>query len=472
MQNPTLSERFTDFGLALDYADIPPEVIDVVRINILDSLGVMAASSVIGAGAAGRKIVSQLGGSREATVVGLANKVPAANAVIANGMLVHSLDLDDSHSPSITHPSGIIVTTALAVGEAVAASGQEIIAAAVAGYEMITRIGSVAPGELIKSGFHTTGITGPFATAMVAARLFGLARAQTVAALGLAGSQVSGSMEFLADGSEAKQLYAGWASHSGIIAALLAREGLTGPRTALEGRQGFFNTYLPAKKADLDWSVFDDLGRRWRTLDIVYKAYPACHLTHAIIDSIKHLRRAMPFEPEDVESAMCFVPEWYVDKICEPLATKRQPRSSYDARFSIPYVTATALSLGDVPVGQFTPEAIKDPAILRMAQRVSYEVESFPEFPQAYPGAIEIKLRDGRKMRHDQRFNRRLTHDDLREKFANNVSVLLSPAVAEEVKMRIGRLGEDESGVDAIMATFRSTSAERSRTEPSAAALQ
>jgi hypothetical protein len=97
-------------------------------------------------------------------------------------------------------------------------------------------------------------------------------------------------------------------------------------------------------------------------------------------------------------------------------------------------------------------------------------VEEFPEFPQAYPGAIEVRLRDGRKMRHDQRFNRRLTHDDLQEKFAGNVRSLLSLAVAEEVKARIARLGEGADGVGPIMAAFRPASGEQSGAEAAAAA--
>ncbi len=183
------------------------------------------------------------------------------------------------------------------------------------------------------------------------------------------------------------------------------------------------------------------------------------------------LRQRSTFEPDDVESTTCFIPEWYVAKICEPLSVKRQPRNSYDARFSMPYVAATALSLGNVPVGQFTAESIKDPAILRTAQRVSYKVETFPEFPQAYPGAIEVKLRDGREMRQDQRFNRRLTHDDLRAKFDNNVNAMLSPALAEEVKLHIARLGENASGVDSIMSPFRTTAVDKSSVERAAAAV-
>ena len=455
MTNKTLSEKFTDFTLQLRYKSIPKDVIEVARINFLDSLGVMSASSGIGAGTVGRNIAKRLGGAKEASVVGLAERVPAANAVLANGLLVHSLDLDDSHSPSITHPSGVIVTTAIAVGEAIGASGEEIITAAVAGYELVTRLGSAAPGEFIKYGLHTTGITGPFATALVAARLYGLNREQTISAMGLAGSQVSGLMEFLADGSDAKQFYAGWASHSGIMAALLAREGLTGPRSVLDGRQGFFNTYLPHMKGKYDFSVFNDLGTRWRTTDIVYKAYPACHLTHCIIDSIKHLQRTHGFKSDDVASAECRVPEWYVDKICEPLVHKRAPRTAYEARFSIPYVAATTIVQGDVPVEQFTPAAIKDKAILDVAKRVSYKIEEFPEFPKVYPGGIAIKLRDGREVEQYQRFTRKLSFADLREKFAKNVRRVLSPAAAKDVESRIAQLGAVPDGIEPIMKHFR-----------------
>jgi 2-methylcitrate dehydratase PrpD len=449
-----LSERFADFTHKLQYADIPAQVLACTRTNILDSLGVMVASSIVGAGTAARDVLASVGGAEQATIVGVPKRVPAANAVLANGCLIHSLDFDDSLAPSITHPSGVVITTALAVGEMVDANAREIMTASAVGYEVMARIGAVAPGEFIKHGLHTTGITGAFVAALITARLLHLTREQTVWAQGLAGSQTAGLMEFLADGSEAKQFHSGWACHSGVMAALLAQKGLSGPRTVYEGRHGFYNAYLPHMKEKLDYSVMTDLGTHWRTPDIVYKGYPVCHLIHAQTDAIKQLSLQENFGPGDIESATCLVPEWYVDKICEPLENKRRPRTPYEARFSIPYCAAIAIIEGGLPVERFTTESIRDPDVLRLASRIGYQVEDFPEFPKAYPGGIRIRLKDGREFRQYQRFTRILTSDDIQLKFRTNVLNAMTTQVAQDVEARILKFGESGDNAGSIMAIF------------------
>ncbi|MBK5220614.1 MAG: MmgE/PrpD family protein, partial [Thermoleophilia bacterium] len=297
----------------------------------------------------------------------------AGPAALANGSMMHALDFDDTHEVALVHSSAVVAATVLAVGEALDASGSEALTAAVAGYEISSRIGLASPGALHRRGFHPTSVCGVFAAAAAAARLRGLSAEQTTNALGIAGSQASGLMEFLADGSQTKPLHAGWAAFAGITAAALAAHGATGPASVLEGRFGLLASHL----GEFDEAALAaELGSRWETTQIAFKPYPSCHCTHAVLDAVVNAG----IEAEDAGGLVALVPgEVAVRLVLEPAERKRHPATPYDAKFSLPYCIGALLVRGELGIESFTPDAIADQRILAIAAGISYEVVDFED---------------------------------------------------------------------------------------------
>src|SRR4030095_3423407 len=181
---------------------------------MLDTLGSCLASSREDFGRAVLESAERLGGPPESTLIGTKVKAGAANAVLANATLAHGLDFDDTREDAIVHTSCVAVTTALAVGEATGASGRAVLEAAIAAVEVMCRVGLAVPGALHARHFHPTAITASFAAAAAAGKLRGLSENQLVCAFGICGSQASGIIEYLADGSWTKRLHPGWNAHA------------------------------------------------------------------------------------------------------------------------------------------------------------------------------------------------------------------------------------------------------------------
>src|SRR6058998_196519 len=235
MPHPSVARRYARFVLGPALHDLPAPVVDKAVLLALDTLGSCLASSRQDFGRAVLQTAERLGGLAESTLIGTKGKVGAASAVLANATLAHGLDFDDTREDAIVHTGSVAVTTALAVGEAMGASGRATLAALVAGVEVMCRVGLAVPGALHARHFHPTAIAGGFGAVAAAGKLSRLTEARLAHAFGLVGRQAAGIIEYLADGSWPKRLHPGWVSHAGVVATLLARGGFTGPATVLEG---------------------------------------------------------------------------------------------------------------------------------------------------------------------------------------------------------------------------------------------
>jgi 2-methylcitrate dehydratase PrpD len=360
-------------------------------------------------------------------------------AILANGTFAHSLDFDDTHATSITHASAVVVPVALALGEAGGLSGRAVITAAVAGYESLARLGMAAPGAFHARGWHATGVCGVFAAALVAGRIQGLGVERLTSALGIAGSFASGVLEYLEDGSWVKRVHAGWAGHGGAVASALARGGFTGPATILDGRFGFYRTFLGVEP---DPAPFASLGQAWETPGIGFKPYPCCHYNHAYLDCALELRRAHALPAEAVEAVECRVPAGEVPIVCEPRAAKLRPRTSYDAQFSLPYSVACALLDGRVGLDSYAAERLVEPERLALAARVTHAVDPDSTFPRGFPGWVRVRLRDGRLLEArapDGRGSvaRPLAPEAIVDKFRDNAGRALPEARVAELERTV-----------------------------------
>ena len=420
----TAAERFAAFALELDLDAVPDEVVDAAKLHALDVLGCGLAAHGLGIAGEGRTAMAELGGGPDATVIGLDRGLPAANAAFANAMLCHGLDFDDTHSDSVSHVSTVVVPAAAALAEARGATGRELLTAVIAGNEIVTRIGMAAPGAFHARGFHPTAICGIFGATAAAARLSGLSVADTASALGIAGSMASGLFAYLDDATATKPIHPAWAAHGALVAARLAALGAEGPPGVLEGRFGLYHAFVDTR-IDLEPQLAD-LGERWETPRIAFKAFPACHYIHGSLGATASLGDEV--DPDEVEDILVTVPEAGVSLVLEPAESKVAPRTDYEGKFSLQYSTAAMLVHGSVGLTTYTPEALADERVLGLARKVRYETKAYASYPAAFPGGVRIALRDGRTLEADLPYQlgapeNPMSADQVRAKFRENAAL-------------------------------------------------
>jgi len=428
----TAAETIAGFATSLTLDDIPIEVAEDAKLHVLDVLGCGLAAHASGIATEGRSTMAELGGEPQATVIGLADRLPAANAAFANAMLCHGLDFDDTHSDSVSHVSTVVAPAALAAGELQAASGRDVLAAIVAGNEVVCRIGMAASGRFHARGFHPTAVCGIFGGAAAVARVAGADAETTTRSLGIVGSMASGLFAYLADGTPTKPIHPAWAAHGAHIAARLAHHGASGPQSVIEGKFGLYHAFLGAEAGDVDIEAqLADLGRRWETPRIAYKPYPVCHFMHGSLGATAEALRGRLLTADEIEDVVVTVPEAGVSLVLEPAAQKQAPRSEYEGKFSLQYSAASMLVRGHVGVGDFTDEAIVDPAVLAVARKVRYETPEYPTYPQAFPGGVRVTLASGETLESDFPHQRGgpenpLSADEVRAKFRDNAGLALA----------------------------------------------
>lgn len=314
---------------------------------------------------------------------------PEARAFVW-GALAHTLELDDLHRASVTHPACVVIPAALVIARGAAQPSRDAtLDAIVRGYEVMARIGE-AVGAAHYRIFHNTATCGPFGAAAAGAALLGLDEERTVWALGNAGTVAGGLWQFNVEATATKPLHAGHAARTGVTAARLAAAGLSGPAHILEGAKGFFAGFCGDARPEA--LVAPSPG--WKVTETSIKPWGSCRHTHPAIDA------ALRLAPRLASAAVAeVVVRGYrtIGELCDAPA----PASSARARFSVQHCVAVALARGAVELGAFEPGAILEPAIAGLRARVRFEVA--PRFDAAYPGRwgseVAVRLADGRELR-------------------------------------------------------------------------
>ena len=428
----TLAARLAAFAVGLDPAAIPEGVRHAARLHLLDTLGCGLAAHGLSVGRAGQAIAGTTADG--ATVIGRPGPASDRDAALANGMLCHALDFDDTHSDSIAHVSVVACTAALAAAEATGASGEALLTAIVVANEVTTRVGAAAASGYMVRGFHPTSVSGVFGAAAGAARLLGLDRAGATRALGIAGSMAAGVFAYLSDGSLTKPVHAGWAASAGVTAARLAQAGGEGPAAVFEDRFGFYAAYY-GQGAELLERSLQTLGSDWETPRIAYKAYPACHFVHGCLDAAERAHRESGWAPDEITRIDVAVPDPGIPLVLEPLADKRRPRTDYDGKFSLPYSVAAMLVHGRVDLQTYADEALADPVVLALADRVEYRRRTFETFPRAFPGWLRVRNVHGFVFESETPVQRGapdnpLSEEDVLLKFEQNAALAVDASAA------------------------------------------
>ncbi|NKY58171.1 MmgE/PrpD family protein [Nocardia flavorosea] len=374
--------------------DLPREVEHAVGRHLLDGAGVTVAAARLAAGLPGWTVAHSLGGPPQARALTGYQALSAPAAAMATAMLEHALDFDDTHAGGLVHPTVTVLPAAFAVGQEQSATGEQVLAAAALGLETVCRLGAVSPHGFHARGLHATGVAGPLAAAVTAGRLMGLPAARLVDALGIAGSSAGGLLEFLDSAADTKSLHPGSAAFAGVVAARLAAAGASGPPSVLEGKRGVYAT-LSQRAADLA-VLTDELRDRWELTRIGIKPYPSCQLMHVTLDAVAAAVAETAVDPADIVDIEVHVHPDSSPFVCGDHTGTGPPRSTYDAKFDLPWSVAALLHDGAITIDTYTPQSITRPAVAATAKSVRV-VPAPTEGPAAAaPGRAVVTLRDGR----------------------------------------------------------------------------
>ena len=448
-----VTEGLAEFLASTEFEDLPAEVVEHAKRCMVDFLGVCLGGSTMKRSRIIASFVNDLGGAQEATVIGYPFKVPCPSAGLANGAVGHAIQMDDTDWASIAHLGTVAIPAALAVAEKQKASGRDLLAAVVLGYEGAIRVGAAVHPSHNRRGFSPNGTIGVFAGAIAAGKILGLDGLRMADAIGSSAMQSSGLEEFGFDGSMSSILNTGHAAQAGIISALLAERGFTGSRGILEGRSGFCRAY--ADKCDLS-SIVAGFGERYRILDVWFKRYPTCAYANASLDAILDLVAAHDIDEADVREVLIkthSVVEKTLNNPCPPNVTA--------AMLSLPYNAAVAILERQVTPREFTEETLADERVRAMMAKVKIKAADEELAFAVGPGRgsiVEIRCQDGTT--HEARVKaprgdtaNPFTQEEFLGKFRALTSPVLDPSQSDEILRAVDNLEsiEDVTGLTSLL---------------------
>jgi 2-methylcitrate dehydratase PrpD len=453
------ARTLAEFAAGLKFENIPAPVLHRAKLLILDALGCGLASNAYGFSDVAVAGATALGGEGTCSVIGREVRLPVRDAALANGMLIHGLDFDDTHLNSIIHATAACLPCALTFGESRGIDGKTLLVAYAAGMETAIRVGAAVKGGFHHAGFHATGLVAHFSSAVVAARILGLSADGIVAAQGIAASTASGVQVFLEEGAWTKRMHPGWAAVAGITAAVLAQKGFKAPTRPYEGRFGFFDTHIQHPPAPIDLNAeLTSLGDVWELAETAIKPYPVCHFIHGCADAAIELHAGI--NPADIASVEAYLPRDTMPIVAEPAAAKTRPTNEYEAKFSAQFVVATCLIKGAFGLADLMPAALEDPVVLDLTQRITCAIDPDTAFPAFFSGGVRVTLKDGRSLFRHIRVNsgageRALDEAAVSKKFLASATLSIPLAQAERIREAVLKL-ETHSATE-IAALLRST---------------
>ncbi len=395
---PLSAKKISEISEKIKFSDIPDPVVEASKKFILDLLGCILGAKHVASSKIMAQVISNLGGNPQSTIIGYNHKTAAPMAALINSTTGHAFDMDDDHREGTLHCSVVVFPAVLSVAELNSSSGKDVITAYALGSEHMIRLGESFLGQTYFQGFHTTGTTGVFGAALGAGKILGLSVQQLTAALGIAGSQAAGLLAFGEDGTWTKRLQAGHPAMGGVFSALLARENYTGPGAIYDSMGGFIRAFSHKEQYDVS-KVTDEFGSRWELLGNSIKPHACCRFSGPIVDCALEISKNNHIKPDEIKDVLVYANQWMITALTQPIEKKIKPVTEVDAQFSLPYATAIGLVKKRAFVTEFTEEALKDPEVLKITEKVRWELD--PEFeklyPKVYPARIVVTMNDGKK---------------------------------------------------------------------------
>jgi 2-methylcitrate dehydratase PrpD len=396
VSNNSVSDPLCRFIASSRYEDLPAATIEAAKRSLLDAVGVIYAASGLSADVV-PFIALASGSSGRCTVLGRGMEVSAAMAAFANGAMAHALDFEDAFDAVPCHPNASAVPAALAIAQSSGPlDGRDFLTALAVGCDVVCRLGLCLRRPLEAGGWYPPPLLGAFGATAAACRLLGLPPERIRDALSLTLCQVSAPGEI--EHSRAGVIRAvreAFPAQAAVLSALLARDGVKGFESPLEGRAGFFRLY-----ADDNYeprALLDGLGRRFYVEQLSFKPWPACRGTHAYIELALDLKRSQRFEWRSIARVELGAAEIH-RMLAEPVERKRSPETIIDAKFSLYFTVALALVRGRVTLDDFTDATLRDPDIGALANRMNVAVQPDWGRDRAAAGRVSITLEDGRSL--------------------------------------------------------------------------
>ncbi len=388
------TEKIAIFVSTFNFNDIPQNGVEAVKEAILDYVGVTLSGYFEKCSEIVRKIVITMGGNAQATIWGTKIKSSVILATLANGTAAHALDYDDVNTIMRSHPSIQLLPALFSLMEYEHRDGKELIEAYVAGFEVGTILGRVLNPNLVLNGWFPVGTLGTLMQTVACSKLLDLDANQIKMSLGIAANLASGLR--CNNGTMAKPLMAGQVGCNGILATLLAREGMTADRQALENRFGFFENFTHGDLGGLQDAV-GSLGERMDIVEsgISHKLYPSCAGTHMAIESALNIVGERPINIEEIENIVVKISSHAKYPLIHP-----RPHTELEAKFSLEYCVARAIIDGEMGPSQFTPEKIVDPKIINLIEKIKPEYFDPPHDESVgnwyrFPVTINVYLKNG-----------------------------------------------------------------------------
>ena len=424
---------------------------------VQDTVGVILAGAVEPAAQIVQRVLELEDMTGQSHILGSGHSCGPSSAALANGTAAHALDFDDMCWVTLAHPSTPLVAAGLAVSETVKASGRTLLDAYVVGFEVEAVLGAVMNPSHYEHGWHCTSTIGTIGAAATAARVLGLDAEETTRALSIAASEASGIKENF--GTMVKPLQGGLAARNGVLAALLAKEGLSASARAIEGTQGFL-VAMQSEKADMS-TALAALGDHWEILEggITVKLYPSCAATHPTIDTLLDLRSELGLVPEAIESIDVFV-----DPVTPTVLIYDRPQTGLQGKFSLHYCAAAAVGFGGVGIETFEPKAMQPPSVVNLVSRVVMHADENVgrDAPPLTQARIVVCLRDGRTIERSVDGARGYpkkpaTTDELNQKFLCCAERAIPKASANKALHYLQNLSDAGASVPSLVAMLART---------------
>ncbi len=390
-----ISEQLSSFVNKVKIDQVPQNVCQTAKDAILDCLGVAVAGAREPASVLIAEYVLALGGAHEATIIAKGMKTAPTEAALANATIAHILDFDDVSDSIGGHPTAVILPAILAVGERLQASGRQVLEAYITGFEVEAKLAKLVNFEHYDKGWHPTATLGVFGATAACAKLMQLDEERTSMAVGMAASMASGIKENF--GTMTKPFQAGLASRNGVMATMLAQRGFTAKKSALEGKQGFFEVYNGPGKYRVE-DLEKTLGNSWDLAHpgIDLKQYPCCGSTHPAVDAVIYLVNKFNVSPKEIDKIRVAIHPRRLAHTNRP-----RPQTSLEAKFSVQYAAAVAALNRWVALEDFYEEALRREDMKEMLDKT--EAIPLPHEKwgmEHFAAEVDLTLKDGRCLHH------------------------------------------------------------------------
>jgi len=390
-----ITEKVVEFCSDLKYSNLSAKGKEVIKQHFFDFIGVTARGAQDQSSKIVQHLLRDLKSQGNSILIGTNETSSPEYAALANGTASHAIELEDGHKEASLHPAVPVFPAALAAADFKQVSGIEFMTAAAVGFEVMIRLGkALNPVSHYGRGFHPTGTCGAFGATAAAAYLLGVKGDELRSAFGITGSFTAGSHEYHAEGAWTKQLHPGWAAHSGLLAALLAKRKYFGPQNIFGGKEGFLKAYSDNANPE---QLIRDLGETFNFEKASIKLHACCRYKHAAIDSIIKIVTEHNLMPEQIKNINIGIISSIFPTIIEPREVKGNPSTVSVARFSMAYGAAVAVLRRRASLDEYTPEMVSSPEVKNLLPKVSFfkDPELDAKYPKLWPAIVEVETMEG-----------------------------------------------------------------------------